>query len=289
METQNILFAFALTLFAGLATGIGSAIAFFAKKFDPRFLSGSLGFSAGVMIYVSFVEIFDKARGSLVTAYGSEKIGYMAAVISFFAGIAIIAIIDRLVPSYENPHETQFMDKICINCNNTENKTGPENARTQDTAENFNEKKLLRMGLFSALAIAIHNFPEGMATFIGGLQQPQIGISIAAAIAIHNIPEGIAVSVPVYYATKSRRKAFIMSFLSGLSEPLGALIGYFLLINFFTESLFGFVFAIVAGIMVYISLDELLPTAEKYGEHHIAIYGLISGMLVMATSLLLFA
>ena len=145
------------------------------------------------------------------------------------------------------------------------------------------------MGLFSALAITIHNFPEGLATFTSALQDARLGISIAVAVAIHNIPEGIAVSVPVYFATGSKRKAFLYSFLSGLSEPLGAMAGYFLLMRFFSDAMFGIVFASVAGIMVYISLDELLPTAEKYGEHHIAIYGLISGMAVMAASLLLFA
>jgi ZIP family zinc transporter len=279
LETGNVLFALGLTVFAGLSTGIGSAIAFFAKKFDHRFLSGSLGFSAGVMIYVSFVEIFAKAKMSLEAAYGA-KTGYQLTVLSFFAGMAVIAIIDKLVPSYENPHETEFMDDMCSECSDEELMIAKEEAKN---------KKLLRMGMFSALAIAIHNFPEGLATFIGGLQEPGIGISIAVAVAIHNIPEGIAVSVPIYYATKSRRKAFMYSFLSGLSEPLGAIIGYFLLLNFFSQAMFGYVFAAVAGIMVYISLDELLPTAEKYGEHHIAIYGLISGMVVMSGSLLLFA
>ncbi|HOD40709.1 MAG TPA: zinc transporter ZupT [Candidatus Wallbacteria bacterium] len=279
MNTENVLFALALTIFAGLSTGIGSAIAFFAKKFDPRFLSGSLGFSAGVMIYVSFVEIFAKAKVSLTAAYGA-KTGYSLTVLSFFAGMAIITLIDKLVPSYENPHETEFMDDMCAECSEDQLKIAREEAKS---------KNLLRMGMFSALAIAIHNFPEGLATFIGGLQEPGIGISIAVAIAIHNIPEGIAVSVPIYYATKSRRKAFLYSFMSGLSEPLGAIIGYFLLLNFFNQAMFGYVFAAVAGIMVYISLDELLPTAEKYGEHHIAIYGLISGMVVMSGSLLLFA
>ena len=151
-----------------------------------------------------------------------------------------------------------------------------------------NDKALLRMGMFSALAIAIHNFPEGLATFTAALSDPTLGISIAVAIAIHNIPEGIAVSVPIYFATGDRKKAFKMSFLSGLSEPVGALVGFFLLYNFFNEAMFGLIFAGVAGIMVYISLDELLPTAEKYGEHHIAIYGMISGMVVMALSLVLF-
>jgi ZIP family zinc transporter len=144
------------------------------------------------------------------------------------------------------------------------------------------------MGVFSALAIAIHNFPEGLATFMTGINDPALGISIAVAIAIHNIPEGLAVSAPIFYATKSRKKAFVYSFLSGLAEPVGALIGYFVLRSFFTETTFGFIFSSVAGIMVYISLDELLPTAEEYGEHHLAIGGLIAGMIVMAVSLILF-
>jgi ZIP family zinc transporter len=148
---------------------------------------------------------------------------------------------------------------------------------------------LLRMGLFSALAIAIHNFPEGIATFMSAIQDPKLGISIAVAVAIHNIPEGIAVSIPVYYATGNRKKAFMYSFLSGLSEPLGAIVGFILLRRFISPSLFGIIFASVAGIMVYISLDELMPTAEKYGHHHISIYGLIAGMAVMALSLLMFA
>jgi ZIP family zinc transporter len=145
------------------------------------------------------------------------------------------------------------------------------------------------MGLFSAFAIAVHNFPEGLATFMAGMTNPTLGISIAVAIAIHNIPEGLAVSVPIYYATGSKKKAFVLSFLSGLSEPVGAIIGYFFLRWFFTESVLGFIFAAVAGIMVFISLDELLPTAEEYGEHHVAIYGLIAGMAVMALSLVLMA
>ena len=242
-------------------------MAFLSKSFNPKFLAGSLGFSAGVMIYVSFIEIFVKAKDSLTVLYGVKQ-GYWFTAIAFFSGIALIAFIDWLVPSYENPHEFKNIEKV-------------------DTGRDQNQK-LMRMGVFSALAIAIHNFPEGLATFIGALQDPALGISIAIAIAIHNIPEGIAVSVPIYYATKNRKKAFYYSFLSGLAEPIGAIIGYFLLIKFFSDAIFGIVFASVAGIMVYISLDELLPTAEEYGEHHVAIVGLIAGMVVMALSLLLF-
>ena len=150
------------------------------------------------------------------------------------------------------------------------------------------DSSLMRMGIFTALAIAIHNFPEGLATFAAALSDPTLGVAIAVAIAIHNIPEGVAVSIPIYYATGSRKKAFVYSFLSGLSEPVGALVGYILLRPFFNDLVFGLVFSSVAGIMVFISLDELLPTAREYGEHHLAIYGFIAGMVVMAISLLMF-
>ena len=267
--TSNVLFALGLTVFAGLSTGIGSAIGLLSGKFNKRVLTVSLGFSAGVMIYVSMVEIFNKARDSLSATLG-DKAGYVWTVVSFFAGMLVIALIDKLIPSYENPHEMNTARKL--------------NACTDDEKD-----KLMRMGIFSALAIGIHNFPEGLATFMSGLTNPTLGVSIAVAIAIHNIPEGLAVSAPIYFATKSLRKAFVLSFLSGFSKPIGALIGYFLLRSIFTETTFGVIFGAVAGIMVYISLDELLPTAEEYGEHHLAIGGLIAGMVVMAGSLLLFA
>ena len=266
---NNVLFAFALTLFAGLSTGIGSALAFFTKKTNKEFLSGALGFSAGVMIYVSLVEIFVKSKDSLQQALGDFN-GYLVTTVAFFGGMALIALIDWLVPSFANPHEPKDIEDI--------------NAVDADE-----KQQLLRMGMFSALAIAIHNFPEGLATFASALKDPTLGVSIAIAIAIHNIPEGIAVSVPLYYATGSRKKAFYLSLLSGLSEPLGALLGYTLLYRFFNDIVFGILFAAVAGIMVFIALDELLPTAEKYGKHHIAIYGLVSGMAVMALSLVLFS
>ncbi|MFW6288963.1 MAG: zinc transporter ZupT [Spirochaetota bacterium] len=266
MLPEAFWFALSLTIFAGLSTGIGSLLAFLSRSFNPKLLAGALGFSAGVMIYVSMIEIFVKARDSLEIVYGT-KTGYLVTTVAFFAGILLIALIDALVPESENPHEVHTTDE--------------ERTEAQ-------RKGLMRMGLFSALAIGIHNFPEGLATFMGALSDPALGVSIAVAIAIHNIPEGIAVSMPIYYATGSRRKALFYSSLSGFAEPIGALVGYFLLQRIFGESMFGFTFAAVAGIMVYISLDELLPTAEKYGEHHLAIFGLIAGMAVMAVSLVLF-
>ncbi|KAF7600103.1 MAG: zinc transporter ZupT [Candidatus Dactylopiibacterium carminicum] len=243
IEHGNFLIAFGLTLFAGLSTAIGSAMELLSRNFNPRFLAGSLGFSAGVMIYVSFVEILVKARDSLSLAFG-DKLGYSYTVLAFFAGIALIALIDRLIPSYENPHEIGNIPRA-----DQPGRELPPHA----------QGRLMRMGLFSALAIAIHNIPEGM-----------------------------VVSVPIHYATGSRRKAFWLSALSGLAEPVGALIGYLVLRTLFSDATFGVIFAAVAGIMVYVSLDELLPTAEEYGEHHIAIGGLIAGMAVMAVSLLLF-
>jgi zinc transporter, ZIP family len=269
MDWHAIGFAFGLTLFAGLATGVGSAIAFIARTTNTRFLSLSLGFSGGVMIYVSLIEIFGKAKTSLVFIMG-ERSGYWLTVASFFSGMIIMAIIDHLVPEMGNPHELKRIEEA------------------EHPSSAFKKKKLLRMGLLSAVAIGIHNFPEGLATFIAALKDPALGIAIAVAIAIHNIPEGIAVSVPVYYATGNKKKAFKLSFLSGLAEPLGALIGYILLMPFMSDAVFGVLFASVAGVMVYISLDELLPAAREYGQAHLTIYGVISGMIVMAVSLLLF-
>jgi ZIP family zinc transporter len=269
MDTGTVLIAFGLTLFAGLSTGIGSTLAFFAKSTNTKFLSVALGFSAGVMIYVSMIEIFVEAKKALIHDLGTVEGNWMT-VAGFFGGILLIGIIDKLVPEVENPHEIHKVEEI------------PEEGQRN------NKHKLMRMGMFTALAIAIHNFPEGLATFMGALRDPSLGIAIAVAIAIHNIPEGIAISVPVYYATDNRKKAFRLSFLSGLAEPAGALAGYFLFIRYFNDVLFGIVFAAVAGIMVFISIDELLPAAREYGEHHLSVYGLIAGMMVMAVSLLLF-
>lgn len=265
MDSQRILFAFGLTLFAGMATGIGSVIALISRKTSYRFLSAALGFSAGFMIYVSFVEMLSEARIDLVGFLGESK-GTWATVIAFFSGMLLIAVIDRLVPEVENPHE----------------------ARRVEQMNSCDSSKLMRIGFMSALAIAIHNFPEGIATFIASIQSPKLGIAIAIAIAIHNIPEGIAVAIPVYCATGSRKKAFRLSLLSGFSEPLGAAIGFLVLMPIMNELTMGIMFALVAGIMVFISLDELLPTAREYGSSHLAIYSLMVGMALMAISMQLF-
>ena len=244
---NNVLIAFMLTLLAGISTGIGSAIAFFAKRTNTSFLSVSLGFSAGVMIYVSFAELLPNAIISLTDMHG-VKTGTIYATISFFAGILIIMLIDKFVPKYENPHEMRSIEDI-----------SQVQHHDRKSAKQPSQGGLLRVGMVTALVLAIHN-----------------------------IPEGISVSVPVFYATGNRKKAFWLSFLSGLAEPLGALIGYAILAPFLNDNIFGIIFGIIAGIMVFISLDELLPAAETYGKHHLAIYGMVAGMAVMAVSLLLF-
>jgi ZIP family zinc transporter len=285
--------ALALTTLAGMATGIGSAIAFFAKRTNHRFLSVSTGFSAGVMLYVSFVEILAKSGDWLSAAYG-ERWGPWANVGAFFGGMAVIGLIDSLIPSAENPHELHSEQEIA----GLHGKPGAAivpDAGAPDTHDHrVRRDRLMRMGLFMALAITIHNFPEGLATFLAALEDPKVGLAIAVAIALHNIPEGISVAVPIFYATGSRRRAFAYSLLSGLAEPVGAVLAYLALLFFLggesgamPRQVVGLLFGGVAGVMVYISLDELLPTSRAYGKGHDSLLGLLSGMAVMALSLLM--
>ncbi len=395
---MDVLFAFGLTLLAGVSTGIGSLFAFFTKRNNQKFLAVTLGFSAGVMIYVSMIEIFQKAQTSISGEVGSYA-GSWITVGAFFLGIVFIAMLDKFLPKEKdvyqlsgNRQKKQYLKKLqhsnIINKNSkykinnillkqkknhklyklyninkvkiinekisniklsrkilnkkisnitiadktitdktitdkikNKIKKNKTTLRKQDNKKilkskynlkannllikknniNFDnqyntltftqskkQQKLLRMGIFTALAISIHNFPEGLATFMSALQDPQIAVAVAIAIAIHNIPEGIAVAMPIYYATGNRKKAFLFSFLSGLTEPIGALIGYLIFLPIMSDLVFGIVFASVAGIMVFISLDELLPASREYGKPYLSMYGLIGGMLIMALSLLLF-
>lgn len=269
---NDVALAFLLTAAAGLSTAIGGLIALFTKQTNKNFLSISLGFSAGVMIYISFMEILPKSKEALSIEFGSS-IGETFAVLAFFAGIALIALIDKMIPSNSNPHEI--------------NSSLPIGEASVDNEQDQHSKNLMRTGLFTALAVAIHNFPEGLATFVSALYDPALALPLVIAIALHNIPEGIAVSVPIYYATGSKKKAFMYSLFSGVAEPVGALIGWLILMPIMSDAVFGIVFGVIAGIMIYISIDELLPTARAYGKHHLSIYGLIAGMAVMAISLLL--
>ena len=264
MSTEELQL-FGLSLFAGMSTLIGYLIViYFGRKQSPAFLSLSMGFTAGVMLYLSFVELLGEAFEGIEAEYGHET-GAWYVVIAFFIGLGITALIDKLVPSYENPHE--FESGL------TEAKNG--------------KSGLYRVGILATLAIAIHNFPEGIATVFGGAHDVGLGVTIAIAIAIHNIPEGIAVSAPIFKATGSRKKAFYYTFVAGIAEPIGAIVGYYTLKDFIDASTFSLMLAVIAGIMVFISFDQILPATEKYGRHHLTTYSIITGMGVMALTILM--
>lgn len=243
--------ALLLSTLAGLSTTLGGLVSILVNKPKPRFMAVALGFSAGVMIFISFVEFLQA---------GIDTIGFNPALISFFGGMIVMYIIDELIP-----HE--YM------------------AEHHRTDEEVHQSQMVKTGLFVALGIAIHNFPEGMATFTGALEDPSLGIAIAIAVALHNIPEGIAVSAPIYAATGSRSKALLISFFSGMAEPIGAGLAAIFLSPILNDVVLGYMLAIVAGIMVFISLDELIPAARSFGKEHLSILGLIGGMIVIALSI----
>ena len=265
----EVQFAFLLILIAGLATGLGGLVILFSKTTNTKFLSICLSFSAGVMIYVAFAEIFREAVEALEYGYGDE-VGFLIATVAFFAGILLMIVIDKFIP--HNDDITELLDP-----------------KSKDESQfSISEKKeLKRTGLMSATALAIHNFPEGLITFIALMYDPVMGIAIAIAIIIHNMPEGIATAAPIYYATGSKMKAFLISAGAGLVQLLGALVAWLLLQNVFgdIEAIFGIAFAAVAGIMVFVAIHQLLPAAQKYGKHHLVMKWLFCGMAVMALSL----
>ena len=256
---SDVMIALLLTTFAGLSTAFGAVIAILIKKPGKNFLPLALGFSGGVMIYISFVEMLPLAL---------ETVSEELAILAFFIGMGFIAFIDMLIPQKDNPHNFTEIKE-------TKNK----NSKIKPA--------LIRTGYFTALVISIHNFPEGIATFATALTDINLGIVIAIAIALHNIPEGLAVYVPIYYATGSKKTAFKFTFISGIAEPIGAIIAYLILMPFLDDSLLAMLLAFVAGIMVYISIDEIIPAAHSYGKSHVVITGVVFGMLVMAVSLLM--
>ena len=276
---NGVLTALLMTLIAGAATGIGGMLVLFKMKLSSNVLAGALGLSAGVMIFISLAELYPEAQTKILES-GTLPHGEAWVLMAFFIGMGVITLIDFLVPEYENPHEASGLS------------LDTRTAAVGVLEHTGSEKALHRLGIMSAIAIAIHNFPEGIATFIGALNDPQMGAGITFAISIHNIPEGIAVAIPIYYATKSKGKALLYATLSGMSEVIGALLCWAVTLLFGVNitgegPVFPLILAAVAGIMIYISLDELLPTAEKYGKHHIAIAGVVSGMAIMGLSLLI--
>ena len=265
---NDLIFAFMLTLIAGLSTGIGGLVVLFTKATNRKFLSACLSFSAGVMLYISFAELFFEAFESLENAVGNGN-GYLILTVSFFAGIALMALIDRFIP-----HDEEIDELL-------------ESIPQRENSEQHEKKELRRTGISTTIAIAVHNFPEGLITFIAALHNPALGVAMMIAIIIHNIPEGIATAAPVYFASGNKLKAFFAALGTGLTEPLGALIAWLFLRNIISDNdaLFGIIFAAIAGIMVFVAIHQLLPTAQKYGKHHLVMKWLFAGMAVMAVSL----
>jgi len=255
---SNFLVALGVCAAAAMSTVVGSLLVLFSREPSPRLLAFGLAFAGGAMVYVSLVEIFWKAEASFASLH-DPKTAYAYATLSFFAGALLLILIDRSVP---NPHGA----------------ISSENG----------EAHIKRVGLLAALAITAHNLPEGLATFLATLENPQLGIPLAAAIAIHNIPEGVSIAIPVYYATGSKAKALAATALSALAEPAGALIGYAVLAPFLSANVFAVVFGMIAGAMVFLALDELLPTAKRYARGHETVYGIVTGMAALAASLILF-
>ena len=260
--SAQVLLAFTVTLLAGLATVVGGALVIFTKKPSYRFLSFGLAFAAGAMVYVALTEILNKSIASF-SQFADEKMGFALGTLAFLVGIGIVLLLDRFVP---NPHQT--LEK--------------------QQAASKQQQQLMRTGLLTLFAITAHNLPEGLATFFATLESPSLGAPLAVAIAIHNIPEGVAIALPVYMATQSRRLALGASFISGLAEPVGAALGYFILAPFMNDAVYGAIFGVIGGVMVYLALDELLPTAKKFSQGHETVYGLVTGMASLATSLVIF-
>lgn len=258
----NVLTALSICAGAALATMLGGISVVTSRNPSPRLLSFGLAFAGGAMVYISLVEIFWKAHAAFMQALGSDRQGYMAATLAFFAGIALVVLLDRLVP---NPH----------------------NKLVQISRE-AERARIRRIGIMAAIAITAHNIPEGMATFFAALDNPTVGLSLAFAIAVHNIPEGVSIAIPVYFATRNRRITLLACLGSALAEPFGALLGYLVLAPFLSPFVYGIVFGVIAGIMVFLSLDELLPAAKRYAQGHDAVYGMLAGMGGIALSLVLF-
>ena len=303
---------FLLVTGAGMSTALGAACVFserLVQLASKRVLAAALALSAGVMLYVSFVEILVKAQGAFADAGQGESDAYLSATLCFFAGCVLMMILDKVVHALDasgiDAHELDFeavsaarelelaakpaaelAPKRPIDVVIEDEDAGPT---TEAEVPEQSDKKLVRMGIMTALAIAIHNFPEGLATFVATLDDPAVGASLAVAIGIHNVPEGLCVAIPLYYATGNRWKAFGWALLSGLTEPIGALIGWAALQGRLDDKMYGVLFGLVGGMMVMIVLHELLPTAHRYDpEDTVVTPFTLLGMAIMSSSLVLF-
>eukprot|EP01061_Rhynchopus_euleeides_P031491 TRINITY_DN5215_c0_g1_i9.p1 TRINITY_DN5215_c0_g1~~TRINITY_DN5215_c0_g1_i9.p1 ORF type:complete len:379 (+),score=163.53 TRINITY_DN5215_c0_g1_i9:46-1182(+) len=344
-KDENVALAVCVSLGAGLATSIGGATPFFpllGKVSQPKILAGSLAIASGVMLYVSFVEIFVKANDAITLGTGgsgkkltekndegvweTEKLGFvypgeklpnLYTTLTFFGGCIVVMLLHKLVhfispvtEELDNPDVIAEHERAAAAAADEEvppnGPTPPDSAsgvepmdtETPDTPtegapvvmDSKQQKALHKMGLLAALALGLHNFPEGFATFIATLEEPSLGLGLGVAIAIHNIPEGICVAMPVYYATGSKWKAFGWAFLSGLSEPVGGILGWLALRSIFTDLVFGIVFGMVGGMMVWIVLSELLPTAYNHDEKkNIVGPCMFAGMIIISASLIAFS
>lgn len=268
----TMFFAFLLTLLAGISTAFGAFLAFFKTKDESRILSFGLGFSGGVMVYLSFIEILPKSIEYFkrISDYNAESLG----ILCFFIGMILAFGIDILIPKDVNPHELKSQNEVYCELDSKNSYILRNNA-------------IRRTAIFTAIAITIHNFPEGFATFISALDNFTFGISIAIAVAIHNIPEGLAVSLPIYHATGNKKQALKLTLASGFAEPLGAIVGYFILAPILGDYTLAISFGIIAGIMVFISIDSLLPNSKLNTKGHESVAGVFFGMGIMAVSLLL--
>lgn len=273
---SNVLISFLLTLFVGLTMGLGSLFSFLIKGENKKFLSFALSFSAGIMLYISFMAILPESI-HLIEETIPGTWGHLVVLASFFGGMIFTALLERWVHSIGGHYHPHIDDH-------------GSHSHSHDHSHEEEEEKnhLEKLGLMTAVSIAIHNLPEGLAIFTAGLKDITIAIPLAVAVILHNIPLSIAIAVPIYYSTGSKKKAFLYPTLVGLCQPLGAIVGYMVFANFFNDLLFGVLFGIISGIMIFVSLDELLPASQKYEDHHYSVYGTILGMLVMAISLMFF-
>ena len=252
MLDKNSIFPLILSTIAGLSTVLGAVIVFFTKNRNERFLTFALGFSAGVMITVSFTDLFPTAENA-ISKYHGKVSGILGSILFLLIGALMAYLIDSFIPA----EEKGTVPKV------------------------KNDFDIFRVGLVSTIALMIHNFPEGIATFVSSYQDTRLGLSVTFAIALHNILEGIAIAMPIYFATKSRFKAIKYSFLSGMAEPLGALIAFLCLKPFINELILGIIFAVVCGIMLYISFAELIPSSRKYGYTRISLASIFLGICIM--------